>query len=63
METGVSRKIIFRVWAGWTTAFFGYQSMQNQPYELFFILSPRRPFLTLLRESKNEMQVGLRFKK
>ena len=45
------------------TAVFGKQSMQNQPYELFFILSPRRPFLTLLRESKNEMQVGLRFKK
>ena len=25
-------------------AFFGKHSMQNQPYELFFILSPRRPF-------------------
>ena len=44
-------------------AIFGKQSMQNQSYELFFILSPRRPFLKLLRESKNEMQVGLRFKK
>ena len=32
-------------------------------YELFFILSPRRPILTLLRKSKNKMQVGLRFKK
>ena len=44
-------------------AIFGKESMQNQPYELFFILSPRRPILMLLRESKNEMQVGLRFKK
>ena len=31
-------------------------------YELFFILSPRRPILTLLRKSKIKMQVGLRFK-
>ena len=33
------------------------------PYELYFILSPRRPILTLLRKSENNMQVGLRFKK
>ena len=32
-------------------AIFGKHCMQKQPYELFFILSPRRPILTLLRKS------------
>ena len=46
-----------------TAGLFRQTEHAKAVYELYFILSPRRPNLTLLRKSENKMQVGLRFKK
>ena len=46
-----------------TAGLFRLTEHAKAVYEPFFILSPRRPILTLLRKSKINMQVGLCFKK
>ena len=46
-----------------TAGLFRQTEHAEAVYEPYFILSPQRPILKLLRKSENKMQVGLRFKK